>query len=521
MDEVIGRVASVAESQMTIVLESGSSRADCRIGDVLKARAGDHQIVGVITATQLNGSASATARVVVADLLGELIGNNGSTRFNAGVSRYPICGEPVFPANDIDVEKVYARASESTLQIGAHFHNHSRPAYVLFDELLANHFAILGATGSGKSCAVTIFLQQILSGHPNAHVILLDPHNEYSAAFGGIAEAVNVENLQLPLWLFDFEEISRILIRGGTRYEQESQALILKDAIARARRYHAGGSNAAWITVDTPMPFRPSDLIRLLYESMGKLDNPDTALPYLRIKSRLESLRDDPRFTFMFGDWHPDMLTKITSRLLRIPVQGKPLTIFDLSGVPSEITDVVVSLLCRLVFDFAVWANREQMPPLLLVCEEAQRYVPADERIGFDATARAITRIAKEGRKYGIALALVSQQPSQLSPQAVSQCGTVFAMRLGSDADQDFVARVLPDAARGMLSTLPSLPPRHAIVSGRGVAVPMRIVFAELPPERRPRSDAARFSTLWNSDTASESFCDEVVRNWRLQRRQA
>src|SRR5438105_1473971 len=269
-----------------------------------------------------------------------------------------------------------------------------------------------------------------------AHIILIDPHNEYRRVFGKAAEVINIDNLQLPFWLFDFEEAVGILVRGGTAQEQEAQALILKDAIIRARRHSAGESRAAaMLSVDTPTPFRASAFLRFISEAMGKLDKPDTSMPYLRLKTRLESLRDDRRFSFMFSDWllGQDALSQIVGRLLRIPVSGKPLTIMGLSGVPSEIADVVVSLSCRLLFDFAVWSDRGRMPPVLLVCEEAHRYVPAAEHVGFAGAARAITRIAREGRKYGVSLALISQRPSELSVQALSQCGTIFALRLANE----------------------------------------------------------------------------------------
>src|SRR5438874_5374381 len=147
----------------------------------------------------------------------------------------------------------------------------------------------------------------------------------------------------------------------------------------------------------------------------------------------------------------------------------------DLSGLPSEIADVVVSLACRFIFGFGLWSGPGQVPPLLLVCEEAHRYVPADEKAGFAAAARAITRIAKEGRKYGISLGLISQRPVELSPNALSQCGTIFALRMSNEADQRVVEKALPDAARSMLAALPMLRTQEAIVSGESVPLPMRI----------------------------------------------
>jgi hypothetical protein len=259
----------------------------------------------------------------------------------------------------------------------------------------------------------------------------------------------------------------------------------------------------------------------LIDEAMGKLDNPDSSAPYLRLRTRLDSLRYDRRFTFMFSDWlvTRDTLEQIVGRLLRIPVDHKPLTIIDLSGIPAEIADVVVSMLCRLTFDFALWSERELMPPVLLVCEEAHRYVPASAGVGFAAAGRAITRLAREGRKYGIALALITQLPSELSSQALSQCGTVFALRLGHYLDHRFMETALPDAARGMLASLPSMRTQEAIAFGEGVPLPMHIRFDDLPADRRPRSDSAEFSKAWQADAVGAEFLKEGIRRWREQTR--
>jgi uncharacterized protein len=209
----------------------------------------------------------------------------------------------------------------------------------------------------------------------------------------------------------------------------------------------------------------------------------------------------------------------VVGRFLRLPASDKPVTILDLSGVPAEIADVVVSLACRVTFDFCRWSERERMPPVLLVCEEAHRYVPSDERVGFAATTRAITRIAKEGRKYGVSLALVSQRPSELSAAALSQCGTILALRLGNDLDQSFVENALSQSAREMLAALPGMRTQEAIVSGRAVSMPMRIRFDELPPERRPRSESPRFSQAWRNNVTGAEFLEEGLRRWRLQTR--
>jgi hypothetical protein len=194
----------------------------------------------------------------------------GPAQFHRGVSRYPIPGAPVRAATGADLTAVYTQPSVSNVSIGSLYHDARRPAFVLIDELLAKNFAVLGATGSGKSCAVTLMLSAILTDHPNAHIVVLDPHNEYARAFGQLAEVVSVDNLQLPLWLFDFEEAVGALVRGGTAQEQEAQTIILKEAITRARRRHLREDlAAASITVDTPMPFGAVDLLRFIDEAMG------------------------------------------------------------------------------------------------------------------------------------------------------------------------------------------------------------------------------------------------------------
>lgn len=517
---MLGSVVTISGSQMTVNLSGdGPDERALRIGAMVSVHGDDRDVVGTIASVQ-HDAASGEYHLSV-DLVGEIFPESEGPRFSRGVSHYPIPGQPVLAATAQELRAIYERRPGAMIRLGTLYHDSEQPAFVQLDELLAKHFAVVGATGSGKSSTVTLILAAILERNPNGHIIMLDPHNEYSAAFGDVAELVNVDNLKLPFWLFDAEEAVRILVRGGTAQEQESQAMILKDVIARARRALAGNTDAAKsITVDTPTPYRLYDVIRFLNEGMGKLDKADTSLPFLRLRARVESLKDDRRFKFMFGDSldTPDTLSEVVGRLLRIPVNGKPITIVDLSGVPSEITDVVVSLLCRLLFDFAIWSPRDRMPPVLIVCEEAHRYVPQDER-GFAAAARAITRLAKEGRKYGISLGLVSQRPSELSTEALSQCGTVFALRLGNELDQQFMARTVADAARGMLGALPSLPSQQAIVSGEGVPVPMRIRFDDLPPRRRPLSKGADFSSAWQTDSTDTAFRDEGVRRWRLQSR--
>jgi hypothetical protein len=290
--------------------------------------------------------------------------------------------------------------------------------------------------------------------------------------------------------------------------------------VAAKRDFIGDGGQDAFITVDTPIPYRIATLVQRISEAMGRLDKPDNTLPYLRLLATIENLRHDRRYAFMFGGLTlRDNMADILSRVMRIPVEGKPITIFDISVIPSDIVDVVVSLLCRLVFDFALWSDREQAIPVLLVCDEAHRYIHADESLGFEPTRRSISRIAKEGRKYGVSLCLVTQRPSEISETILSQCSTVFALRMSNEKDQNFVRRTLPEAAAGLLNSLPALRQQEAIVVGEGVAHPMRIRFAELEEAHRPRGEATNFPRAWQDDVQGRDYTAQIVYRWRRQAR--
>jgi DNA helicase HerA-like ATPase len=205
-----------------------------------------------------------------------------------------------------------------------------------------------------------------------------------------------------------------------------------------------------------------------------------------------------------------DDFAALLGRFFRVPANGKPVAVVELAGVPSEILNIVVAVMCRLAFDFAVLAG--QTTPLLLVCEEAHRYAPQDTALGFEPSKRALSRIAKEGRKYGISLCVISQRPSELASSILSQCNTVFAFRMSNERDQDIIHATLAEASAAMVAVLPFLGNSEAIAIGEGVPVPMRLRFETLPENEQPLSSNARFSERWRvsgHDEAGEM--DRVV----------
>ena len=455
-------------------------------------------------------------KIVEVELLGETanIAAEEAAGFRRGVSTFPALEDAVYLATPEDLAQVYAPPREAAVAVGSIHQDKDIPAYLLVNDLLGKHFSIVGTTGSGKSCAVATILRSVIEQNPHGHVMLLDPHCEYAHAFTTEAIVLSPgDGLHLPYWLFNFEELAEIVCTPNQRAEQYK---ILGEAVLAAKHAFFGKPSAdRHISIDTPMPYRVSDLIRHLDNAMGALNRPDSVAAYQLVKTRLLALQHDARYSFMFGTSLTlrDEMSDILSQLFRIPVNGKPITIIDLSGVPSEILNVVVSVLCRITFDFAVW--NEYQIPITIVCEEAHRYAPRDKDAGFEPVKRALSRIAKEGRKYGVSLCVVSQRPSDLAPSLLSECNTLFALRMTNQDDQDIIRGALPEASHGLMKFLPALRNGEAIVVGEGVSMPMRICFTPLPDNCRPMSATASFTTAWSRDLDDRSDVDQTIERWR------
>ncbi|MYL83548.1 DUF87 domain-containing protein [Desulfovibrio aerotolerans] len=523
----IGYVATVEGAEVTVVLGADVFE-QVAVGDMVVIPSPRSMVFGLVqTLTTPAPSALSTpgdrhlARVA---LLGESLGTEDREfTFQRGVSHNPRLGAAVRQAATGDLARIYAKPTKSSVMVGSLHQDPDVPAYIIVDDFLGKHFAVLGTTGSGKSCTVAVLLRSVLTAHRNGHIVLLDPHDEYAAAFGDMAELVTPDTLVLPYWLLDFEEMVQVFCSSGQPY-REVEANILKECVMTAKAEYLrggaapGGADEMGLTIDTPVPYRLARVVELLKVNMGKLDKPESSIPYLRLTGRIDALRRDRRFSFMFGQLTvEDIMGDVLARYIRLPTEGRPMTIFNLAGVPSEIVDVVVSVLCRLIFDFALWSKRGSGVPVLLVCEEAHRYVPRDSAAAFAPTRRALSRIAKEGRKYGVSLGLVTQRPSEISETVLSQVNTLFSLRMSNEQDQLFVRRAMPENAAGLLAALPALRTQEAVVVGEGVPVPMRIRLRELSGEERPRSDTARFSEVWSGPSNEKAFIPDTLERWRRQ----
>src|ERR1700761_6154462 len=525
-----GRVISVRGSQARVGLLAGNrlSGPELRatVGRFISIRCANSTIVAMITEVSCEDLRNSDEYIASAsvDLLGEILGTVERPKFQRGVTNYPTIGDNVDLITNQELRTVYAPSGSDQINVGTLQQDPSVIAYVDIEEMLSKHFAVLGSTGVGKSTGVSLLLNEILKSRPNLRIFLLDVHNEYGRCFGDRSLVLNPRNLKLPFWLFNFEEIVDVLFAGRPGVPEELD--ILAEVIPMAKGIYTQYQNADRVglkridpkangyTVDTPVPYRLVDLISLIDERMGKLENRSSRIIYHKLISRIETVRNDPRYAFMFDNANVggDTMAEVISHLFRLPANGRPMTVMQLAGFPAEVIDSVVSVLCRMAFDFGLWSDG--VSPLLFVCEEAHRYAAADRNIGFGPTRKAVSRIAKEGRKYGVYLGLITQRPAELDATIISQCNTLFTMRLANERDQSLLRSAVSDAAANLLSFVPSLGTREVLAFGEGVALPTRLRFKEVPPHQMPRSEAT-ITTVRSAAGHDMQFVSAVLERWR------
>lgn len=490
---VLGRVIQCDGARATLAATASADQSPTTgqwiVGRMISINLGAIRTVGLIyrieTPTQSWDESADNPISVHVELVGEVRDNErGVPAFDRGVTVYPHIGAVAHRIRARDLEAVYDLAGRRGLTIGQLSQDESIAARIAIDDTLNRHFAVVGTTGVGKSTAVSLLLRKAISARPDLRVLILDPHNEFSAAFPDQSVRISTRTLDLPFWLFRLDELAEVLYRGREAVPEELD--LLRDLIPLARqgyRVHSTTSlvrrqadSAGGVTADTPVPYRMADVLRLIDERMGQLETKNDRPAYRALRIRIEAAIHDPSYRFMFASrLIDDNIHQTIGQIFRVPHEGRPITCLDLSVLPSEVVNSVCSVLARLAFDIAV--NAHGRLKLLVLCEEAHRYMPADPRLGFAPTRHALSRIAKEGRKYGCYLGIVTQRPGELDPTVLSQCSTVFAMRLANEADQDIIRSAIADSSASSLSFLSSMGQREAIAFGEGVATTMRMKF--------------------------------------------
>ncbi|WP_336056751.1 ATP-binding protein [Nitratireductor sp. CH_MIT9313-5] len=497
---VLGHVVQCDGARAVIAASVGSDAGETgsiwTVGKMISINLGTTRTVGLIYAIERPErhweEDSNNPIMICVELIGEVRDEGGTARFDRGITDYPHIGAIAHRIRSHDLRAIYDLGGRRSVAIGNLSQDHSIDACLAVDETLNRHFAVVGTTGVGKSTAVSLLLRKMVETRPDLRVMILDPHNEFASALPEYSVRIDTNTLELPFWLFRLEEFVEVIFRGREAVDEEVE--LLRDLITQAKHHYRDPgalsslrrtTDKSDITADTPIPYRMTDLLRELDDRMGQLDQKVERPHYRQLRIRLEAAINDPRYRFMFSSrLIEDTIHQTIGHLFRIPGDGRPVTCFEMSGLPGEVVNSVCSVIARLAFDLALWS--EGRLKLLMLCEEAHRYMPADSRLGFAPTRHALARIAKEGRKYGCYLGVITQRPGDLDPTVLSQCSTVFAMRLANEQDQAIIRSAIADSSASSLSFLSSMGQREAIAFGDGVATTMRMKFQELPQSLLP-----------------------------------
>ncbi|HUW08523.1 MAG TPA: ATP-binding protein [Anaerolineae bacterium] len=506
-------------------------------GSYVKIPFRDRHIIGTVASIRMldvtpppghdQEPASATVSKKVAECL--LIGTlNDQEEFTRGVAVYPNVGQKVLKVDVAELRRIFSEFAEQDFSFARLSQAEDQRAYIHVDRFFGRHAAVLGTTGSGKSCTVASILQQTMAKYPDTHILIIDLHGEYASAFPERAEVIEADNVELPYWLLNFSEFQDLTVEV-TEFTAHNQITGLHDALLQARQAtdrseQLGLGNP--VTVDSPIYFDLAAMIGKIRDwntemvpgAKGRQKKGPLHGVFDRFLIRFESRTSDPRFAFMFSpsrfSGNPS-LPQLLKEYMSIDT-GSGITVVDLSGVPSEAVATVVSVISRIVYEFNFWNPERARFPLLVVFEEAHNYIPNVGSARFSSAREAVERLAKEGRKYGIGIMVVSQRPKELSETVISQCNTFVAMRLTNPEDQNYVRRLVPDSLGGLMSTLPSLRTGEALILGDSVIMPTRVLVDY--PDPQPTSADVSFAKHWGHGIKGLDI-DRVVKRWRARRK--
>lgn len=558
-----------------ISIIGGRSYRIGQVGSFVRIPQGYHNLYGIIaevgaTATPeaLKDDQRQSDRWMTIQLVGEIV----EVTFERGISQYPSINDEVHLVTEEDLAKIYGAAERGQIVIGRLAGAESIPARIDLDRLVTRHSAVLGSTGSGKSTTIASLLRSIAgeggeaAAFPSARILLLDIHGEYAAALQAVAKVFRVNPLEgehplfVPYWASEMTELLTFLMGRLDDKPLTSimdKILAAKQALLASGKYP--GSDLNSLTADSPLPFSLKqlwfDLVDTEYKTWADqartvpaIDTPGdpekliapkykppgagTALPHinsfgvLSIRRQLEQMRSrllDRQFDFTLhpGDWEPNLTGETKKDLSHLLEEwlghDKPITILDLSGVPSSVLVRLIGGILNTIYEALFWGR--EMPeggrkrPQLVVMEEAHRYLGRESE---GPAKLMVQRIVKEGRKFGVGAMIVSQRPSEIDETILSQCGTFIALRLSNAADRSKVQAALPDSLSGLVDSLPILRTGEAIITGEAAKLPVRCRIT-LPPENaRPTSEDAQVAAAWAKTRSKENYV-QLAAAWRAQ----
>jgi len=580
----IGIVIESAPNSILVKINDNETfekyKKDIQIGKYLQIREGNLDFVICVIQNIKTSDNETSERYIINT---QPIGIYSENNFQQGSASLPSPTEEAFIIEEDVMKNIFNKDSVYSFELGKLIQNKKIIFHINGNSFFSKHIAIVGSTGSGKSCTVAKILQDVVGISDkknlnkeqikNSHIIIFDIHSEYKSAFTIEDEEkfnlniLDVDKLKLPYWLMNSEELEAIFIESNEQNSHNQVSQFKKAVILNKEKHNATLHN---ITYDTPVYFSIAEVYNYIYnmnnEVINKIENeeqkpklsdgsliderteyfdkildfitPSTARAtkasngafngeFNRFISRLETKISDKRLSFLLkpnksdgSKYHTDDFIDILKQFLGYKDKSN-ITVIDLSGVPFEVLSITVSLISRLVFDFAFHysklkhSNNEKNDiPFMIVCEEAHNYIPKSGGAEYKASKKSIERIAKEGRKYGLSLMVVSQRPSEVSDTIFSQCNNFVALRLTNINDQNYIKNLLPNNANSITDILPTLSAGECLVVGDATPMPA-IVKMEMPnPE--PQSESIKFHKEWKEDWKDIIF-DDVIKRWKKE----
>ena len=458
-------------------------------------------------------------------------------RFERGVGQYPTTGAEVHAIGSAEIKKMFERFHAEGFEVGALTTHPSIKVSLHASNLFGRHLAILGQTGSGKSWTVASIVQKAVAEMPKAHIIILDLHGEYCwkredgtrhyAFTEAIVRHVDARDLEIPYWLLTFAELCDLLIEHSER-EATNQTAFFRDCLLAGRQAENTSATPPLglprVTADTPIYFSLNDLLgKVRAKNVERVGDRNKQGPMFgdfdRFLMRIESKLNDSRYDFLLKPQIRNTSASLSELLRDFVGLGDPkvaVTVIDLSSVPFDVRPTVAAQIGRLAFEFNYWNPKYREFPILLMCEEAHAYIPRASKSQFAGSRKSMERIAKEGRKYGVGLGVVSQRPHEISETVLAQCGTFICLRITNPDDQGYVRRLVPESEGDLVSVLAGLGRGEALVLGEAVPLPTRLQFER--PSPAPNSDDIDFYNKWK-DGPEDLDVDAIVKRWRSQER--
>ena len=520
-----------------------------QIGSYVSIHQGDVKILALVTRmteqeklaplepTTGNSEAVRTPyakRIIVLVPLGTI---NSDGEFERGVSLFPTTGAEVHAIGSGDINLIFSKFQSKGYDVGNLSSNTSIKVCLDPTSLFGRHFAILGQTGSGKSWTVANLVQRAVAVMPKAHIIILDLHGEYcwsddggsscSAFSDNIVRYVDARKLEIPYWLMTYAELCDLLI-DHTEREAHNQVAFFRDTLRELKQVEKDALGLERVTVDTPVYFSLDEILRRIdvenrRKEPGSQPGKEKQGPnygvFDRFIMRLESKLNDVRYDFLLKPkvrTSSNTLAGLLRDFVGLGNPKRPVTVIDLSSVPFDVRPTVAAQIGRIAFEFNYWNPQYREFPLLLICEEAHAYIPKEAQSQFAGSRKSMERIAKEGRKYGVGLAVVSQRPHEVSETVLAQCGTFLCLRITNPNDQAYVRNLVPEAERDLVDILAGLGRGEVMALGEAVPLPTRFRFYK--PNPTPNSEDIDFYTKWK-EGPDDINVDEIINRWRRQER--